>query len=398
MSMTPLPAARLGVTAVYLAGLLQGLTLVSFPAGSTVLRQTLGLSDAQYGALFLPQVALAIAGALGGGWLAGRLGLRTLLMLALAGNALSQLALAGSLMAGPAAYALLLAGTGALGLGFGLGGAPLNGYPPLLFPRHGNAALVGLHTLLGAGLALGPVAAGGFLDLGIWAGFPLSLAAACLALAGLVTVLALPAPAVAYEAGRPPLRAPAFWLFAAIAVSYAFAEGTFSNWAVVYLHEARGLSPMTAGLALSVFWGALVAGRLLASVLVLHLPARSLWLGLPVLMIGTFLLLPHAAGPASGLALFALAGLACSAFFPLTIALAGERFPGQGAWVSSLLIAALMAGVGLGSFVIGPLREFLSFEQLYRLSALYPLLALLLALGIGRPAPAGAARSAPQTS
>ena len=58
--------------------MLQGLTLVSFPTSSAVLKQMHGFSTAQYGAIFLPQVALAVIGALGGGALASRLGLRVL--------------------------------------------------------------------------------------------------------------------------------------------------------------------------------------------------------------------------------------------------------------------------------------------------------------------------------
>ena len=96
-------------------------------------------------------------------------------------------------------------------------------------------------------------------------------------------------------------------------------------------------------------------------------------------MAAVFLLLPAANTPTLGLGLFALAGLACSAFFPLTITLASARFPDQVAWVSSMLIAALMVGVGLGSFVIGPLRQWLSLEQIYQLSTLYPVLAIGLA-------------------
>ena len=60
------------ITTVYLAGFLQGLTLVSFPASSTMLIQMHGFSASQYGAIFLPQVALAIVGAVGGGSLAKR--------------------------------------------------------------------------------------------------------------------------------------------------------------------------------------------------------------------------------------------------------------------------------------------------------------------------------------
>ncbi|NMQ19722.1 MFS transporter [Candidatus Competibacter phosphatis] len=374
------------VLAVYLIAFLQGLTLVSFPASSAVLRQMHGFTDAQYGAIFLPQVALAVLGAVAGGTLARRLGLQPLLWLTAAGNGLSQLALAASLWVMPAlAFPVILAGTALLGWSFGLGGAPLNSYPPQFFPRRAPAAVVALHTLLGLGLMVGPLLADGFGRAGWWVGFPLSLL-------GLSALLALAAATVRLpsEAGgemeerrvemNPPLISGAFWIFAAIAVLYAFAEGTFSNWAVIYLREAKDLSAVVAALALSVFWGAMVVGRLLVAVLVVRIAPLTIWLALPVLMIAAFLLLPGASTPALGLGLFALAGLACSAFFPLTITLASERFPEHVAWVSSMLIAALMVGVGLGSFVIGPLREWLSLEQIYQFSAAYPIAVIGLAL------------------
>ncbi len=374
------------VLAVYLIAFLQGLTLVSFPASSAVLRQMHGFTDAQYGAIFLPQVALAVLGAVAGGTLARRLGLQPLLWLTAAGNGLSQLALAASLWVMPAlAFPTILAGTALLGWSFGLGGAPLNSYPPRFFPRRAPAAVVALHTLLGLGLMVGPLLVDGFGRAGWWIGFPLSLL-------GLSALLALAAATVRLpsEAGgemeercvetNPPLISGAFWTFSAIAVLYAFAEGTFSNWAVIYLREAKDLSAVVAALALSVFWGAMVVGRLLVAVLVVRIAPLTIWLALPMLMIAAFLLLPGASTPVLGLGLFALAGLACSAFFPLTITLASERFPEHVAWVSSMLIAALMVGVGLGSFVIGPLREWLSLEQIYQFSAAYPIAVIGLAL------------------
>jgi fucose permease len=372
------------VLTVYLIAFLQGLTLVSFPASSAVLRQMHGFTDAQYGAIFLPQVALAVLGAVAGGTLARRLGLQPLLWLTAAGNGLSQLALAASLWVMPAlAFPVILAGTALLGWSFGLGGAPLNSYPPQFFPKRAPAAVVALHTLLGLGLMVGPLLADGFGRAGGWVGFPLSLL-------GLSAVLALAAATVRLPSGagggmerrvetNPPLTSGAFWIFAAIAVLYAFAEGTFSNWAVIYLREAKDLSAVAA-LALSVFWGAMVVGRLLVAVLVVRIAPLTIWLALPALMIAAFLLLPGASTPVLGLGLFALAGLACSAFFPLTITLASERFPEHVAWVSSMLIAALMVGVGLGSFVIGPLREWLSLEQIYQFSAAYPIAVIGLAL------------------
>ena len=124
------------VLIVYVAALLQGMTLVSFPAVSAMLKQALSLSDADYGAIFLPQVALAIVGAVAGGALARTIGLKALLALALAANAASQVLLAASDFASPSGgLVLLLVGTASLGLGFGLIGGPINAYPGLLFPR-----------------------------------------------------------------------------------------------------------------------------------------------------------------------------------------------------------------------------------------------------------------------
>lgn len=379
----------LAVLAVYLIAFLQGLTLVSFPASSAVLRHMHGFTDAQYGAIFLPQVAMAVLGAVVGGTLARRLGLQPLLWLAAAGNGLSQLALAASLWVVPAlAFPIILAGTALLGLSFGLGGAPLNSYPPQFFPRHAPAAVVALHSLLGLGLMVGPLLADGFSQAGWWIGFPLAQLGLSALLALVAATVRLPSQAGGESAHRiaasSPLTSTTFWAFAAIAVLYAFAEGVFSNWAVIYLRESKALSAMVAALALSVFWGAMVVGRLLVAVLVLKIAPLAIWLALPTLMIAAFLLLPDADTAARGLGLFALAGLACSAFFPLTIALASERFPEHVAWVSSMLIAALMVGVGLGSFLIGLLREWLSLEQLYPLSAAYPTAVIALALWLIR--------------
>jgi predicted MFS family arabinose efflux permease len=374
-----------GVLAVYGAALLQGMTLVSFPASSAVLRSMHGFSDAQYGAIFLPQVGLAVVGSVLGGALAARVGLRALLIAAMLANALSQLALAATLqLSHEAAYLAVLAGTGTMGFGFGLLGAPMNSYPPLFFPRRRETAVVAVHTLVGVGLTVGPALFGVLQMGGDWGAFPLSLMAMALLLAGVAAAVALPSSertsqAVAHEAASRPATSPVFWMFFAIGVIYAFAEGTFSNWIVVYLQDGKHLGPAIAALALSVFWGALVAGRLLISVLVLHVPARRIWIALPALMGAIFLALPSATTPVLGIGLFALAGLACSAFFPLSIALVSERFPRDVSWVSSMMIAALMIGVGLGSFAIGALRNQLAFEQLYQLSVIYPALVLMLA-------------------
>ena len=384
------PATWLIVGVLYLSALLQGLAMVSFPASSTVLTGSLGLSSAEYGAIFLPQVALAIVGSIGGGMLAQRWGLKSLLLIALAANAVSQLLLAATVWTGSVwIYPAVLAGTASMGLAFGISGAPLNSYPPLFFPDASDTAVVALHSVLGAGLALGPVVVAPFIARDAWIGFPLLLAALCGT--ALLAAAALPFPEEdtdADPADRPrPVGSGLFWAFVVAAVAYAFAEGTFSNWAVIYLHEARGVPEATAGIALSIFWAALVVGRLLTSVLVLRVSSQAVWVALPLLMGATFLLLPFAEGPVLGIGLFAVAGLACSSFFPLTVTLISKAFPDHVAWASSMMIAALMFGVGGGSFIFGPLRSSFSFETIYQFSTLYPALALAAAIVVVRSEP-----------
>jgi predicted MFS family arabinose efflux permease len=140
----------------------------------------------------------------------------------------------------------------------------------------------------------------------------------------------------------------------------------FSNWAVIFLQEDKQISPKEAGAVLSAFWAALAVGRLLTSWLVSRLPANGVWLSHSVLMAGAFLLLPAVNSSISGIAAYSFAGLACSSFFPLTVGRASSRFPQQ---------AALMLGVGLGSFALGALPAMLPLTMIFRMAALLPALA-----------------------
>src|SRR5262245_47874775 len=173
-----MPGARwAGAVAVYASALVQGLVVVSFPASGAILRAAHGLTSAQYGSIFVPQTVLAIAGSLLGGGLARKLGLRALLRLALVMGALAELLLASTSLLPPgAAYAGVLVAIGFAGLGFGLSAAPLNAFPGLLFPARKQTALVVLHTLIGAGFAVGPLLGGALAAQGLWLAFPLLLA------------------------------------------------------------------------------------------------------------------------------------------------------------------------------------------------------------------------------
>ena len=94
----PQVASRFEIGLLYLAGLVQGLALVTFPAASAILTSPAGfhLSSTQYGAMFIPQVVLAIAVSALASRLARRIGLRGVLLLGLGGDLLSMGLLAAS--------------------------------------------------------------------------------------------------------------------------------------------------------------------------------------------------------------------------------------------------------------------------------------------------------------
>jgi MFS family permease len=65
---------------IYITGLIQGLVLVTIPAASSILTDpnAFGFSDSAYGALFIPQVVMALLGALLGPRLSRKRGLKTI--------------------------------------------------------------------------------------------------------------------------------------------------------------------------------------------------------------------------------------------------------------------------------------------------------------------------------
>jgi MFS family permease len=118
-------AQRNEVAAVYSAGIVQGLALVTFPAASAIFTspQYYGLSSTAYGAMFLPQAIAAIVASLMGARLTRRLGIKRIYLLGLSADLLSMVLLFTSqfvMTNTPVAYGMLLLATTSLGLGFGL--------------------------------------------------------------------------------------------------------------------------------------------------------------------------------------------------------------------------------------------------------------------------------------
>jgi MFS transporter, FHS family, glucose/mannose:H+ symporter len=387
-------ASRVTVGLIYLAAVVQGLALVTFPAASSIFASPSGfnLSGTQYGAMFIPQVALAILASALGPWFARRLGMRGVLLLGLGGDVLSMALLAASplLIGSPSAFFLLCGATGALGLGFGATVMALNTLIEGLFPGRADGAVLALNALLGLGTALAPVLITLFTALGAWWALPLlmTLFAAVLlfTFSSLKAPLDSPTGPVSAEGGLPKR----FWLYAAAALLYGVVETLNGNWATVYLSAQRHISAQEASFALTAFWVMTTAGRVIFALLDRLLPAKWVYVALPVLLAVVFQFVAHVDSAAGGIVGFAAAGLACSALLPLSISLSGAEFPRRAATMSGEMIAFYQLGYGVAAFGVGPLREIGGFAYSAAFSA-GSFVALLLAtaalLIVRHPAP-----------
>jgi FHS family glucose/mannose:H+ symporter-like MFS transporter len=358
-------ASRFEIGVIYLAAVVQGLALVSFPAASAILTSAsgFGLTGTQFGLMFVPQVVLAILASAFGSRLARRLGLRGVLLLGLCGDLAAMALLAASqLWIGSAtAFVLLCIATGALGIGFGATVMALNTLVEGFFPDSADSAVLLLNALLGVGTALAPLLIALFTGLGAWWGLPLSmvLLIALLLLATLRAPLRLPFQAAGGGGSRLPAR---FWLYAAAVLLYGIVETLSGNWGTLYLSTQRNVQARDASFALTAFWLSVTLGRVLIAFLQKRVPARWIYLALPILLALAFQFVARVDGAVAGIVAFAVIGLGCSAFLPLSISFAGSEMPTRAATMSGALIAFYQVGYGVAAFGAGPLRRLTGLE------------------------------------
>jgi len=384
-------ASRFEVGLLYAAAALQGLALVSFPAASAILVSPDGfaLSGTQYGAMFVPQVAMAILASSLGPRLSRRLGLRAVLLIGLCSDLLSMLlfSLSALAMGSAAAFVLLCIATGAVGLGFGATVMALNTFVEGYFPARADAAVLSLNALVGLGNALAPVLSAAFSRLGAWWALPVLVGVLLcgLLLFALRASLRLPYEAAGGESGMPPR----FWVYVVALVLYGIVETLPGNWATIYLSKERHLSAEAASFALTAFWIALTLGRILFAFLSRFVRPALIFVVLPFLLAASFLFASGAGSAASGIAAFAAAGLACSAFMPLSISFGGREFPSRAATMSGQLICSYLVGYGIAAFGVGPLVGDLglTFAAVYALGGVVALALGVVAIAlIRRPA------------
>jgi MFS transporter, FHS family, glucose/mannose:H+ symporter len=360
-----------GLSLIYSAGVAQGVALVAFPAASAIFTspQGYGFSATRYGLMFLPQVVMAIVSSSTAPRLAQRWGLMRVLLLGLGGDTAAMLLLAASRLVSTdprIAFGMLLVATGALGFGFGAALMALNTLTEELSPGREDRAVLTLNALLGTGTALAPALVALFVGLGGWWLLPICVACALAVLLVLTLRQQRRMPPGASRGGGSPAigeKLPRqFWVFASAVLVYGILETLNGNWASLYLVSERGVSVESASWSLAAFWAMVTIGRLLFAAMSTKVSVRAIYVALPFLLTIAFQVASRVHTAAGGLSAFGMTGLACSAFFPLSISFAGDAFPRLSSVTSGELIAFYQLGYGVAAFGSGPLRDFAGFS------------------------------------
>jgi MFS family permease len=386
-------ATRAEARVVYAAGAAQGIVLVTFPAASTIFTSPddYGLSNTQYGLLFLPQVATAISASLLGAGLASRFSAKRVYLAGLAAGfvAMSLLVVSQFFESDtPVAFPLLLVATAFVGVGFGLTVPTLNTFTAAFHPDRVDSSVLALNALLGLGTALAPVLVAIFVGLGFWWGLPVTSALVLTALIAVSLGLELrtaESPSAAGTPGGVPRR---FWLFAGFAMLYGFCETVNGNWSQLDMTRELGASTTVAAFALTAFWAMVTVGRIGVAAIGRWVPVQRTYHLLPVLLAATFVLIAllSSGQTALGIVAFGLAGLGCSALLPLTISFGQEQLTAISAAVAGGVIAFYQLGYGIAAFGIGPLLDNgVSLSAVYAVSAVIAAGIAFLSLGITRP-------------
>lgn len=301
-------------------GLPDGLLGVAWPS----IRAFFDLPLDALGALLVVYTGGYVVSSAASGLVLSRLGVGALL-------ALSCLATAASLF-GYAATPFWwgMVALGALsGLGAGAIDAGLNTY---VTSRHSARTVNWLHACYGLGAALGPAIMTQVLMLG-WPwqrGYGI-VALGQLALAACfgATLVRWPKAAVGPETVTAPadgtLRLPVMWLGIAAFFVYTGLEASIGAWAYTLLTETRAVPMQAAGFQVSVYWGGLMAGRLVFGFVAGVAPVRRLLRGCMLAIAGGTVLVFLDLAPELTFLGLALAGFTCGPIFPSLIATTPDR-------------------------------------------------------------------------
>ena len=350
---------------VRIAAFVQGLALVVIPTVSTTLTSSagLGLSEASYGTLFIPQSLFAVVFSLAGGALQRRAGARYTLLAGFIANAVAMGLIASTALPAAktgASYVVLLCATSFLGIGFSIVTPTLNVLAAKLDPQHADRSGLIVNALLGGSAAIAPLLFIAFVAAGKWWGLPSLCVAGMLVLVAAILRISFD-DATPATAKQPQTALPArIWLFIAFAFTYGVCEQIDGSWAPLYMSHRLGAAVAFGSLALTFFWAIATAGRVFFAIASAQAKPVVVFRILPFVLAGSFVLLavlPAHASPVLGVMGFALAGLGISALLPLVLSLSERSIPGSAATATSVVFASYLVGYGIAAFGVGPLQQ-----------------------------------------
>ncbi|MCU0509303.1 MAG: MFS transporter [Anaerolineae bacterium] len=261
--------------------------------------------------------------------------------------------------------------------------------PNAIFVDHFGAgagrALNKLHVSVGVGSFVGPLVFAAALRLGGDYTIAYRVGAALMVLVALMWVAALPPPPVrAAPDGQGarrfnPLTVTPLLVMFALAMLYTGTEQVLAGWLFTYSRAAMEQVATTASLATSLFWGAMLLGRISAVALLGRIGnMRLVQAGLALAALGVLLILAGQLAPPAFWAGVLLVGLGFGPIFPTSLAYASQLEPSHSGAVGSFFVASGSVGAMILPLTAGSLIPAIGVAGSIAL-ALFPI-AIMLAL------------------
>lgn len=142
------------------------------------------------------------------------------------------------------------------------------------------------------------------------------------------------------------------WFYAGILTLYGFCETLFGNWSAVYLTASKGFTAGHALWALSLFWGAVVFGRICSLALETRVGYERVYRLSSWLLIFALFFVVLGSGDYLWAAIF-MAGTGCSVFFLLTQKYAEKALSFNATLIADIMMGAYVIGYAFAAYGVG---------------------------------------------
>ncbi len=183
-----------------------------------------------------------------------------------------------------------------------------------------------------------------------------------------------------------------FWIYWAVLALGVSVEWCIAYWGADFLENGVGMGRSEAAAALTAYFGAMLAGRIVASRLARALPGPILLTASLSLALAGFPLLWLAPTPPVGVMGLALTGLGVGSVYPLGVSVAVASAPGRLETATARLALAAAGAILVAPFVLGALADVAGIAGAF--GVVLPLLLIAVALTLaGSRAPMPQART-----